>query len=71
MAHCCSSSGNLVVANCHDGVGALFALFDICANLMVCCQLCIRSSFVRLLQFPDSFVLVAERCLRGWLSVFC
>ena len=57
-----------MLAICHDGVGFFFALFDICANLMVCCQSSFRSSLVQLLQYPDSeFVLLPKGvCVVGF-----
>ena len=58
-----------MVANCHDGVGALFALFDICANLMVCCQSRIRSSSSGIVAVCWFFSLVGEE-FPAWFLVF-
>ena len=58
-----------MVANCHDGVGALFALFDKCAYLMVCCQSCIRSSSSDIVAVCWLNVLVGEG-FPAWILIF-
>ena len=60
-----------MVAICHDGVGAFFALFDICANLMVCCQSRIRSSSSCIVAVSRFIVLVGEGFLAWLVLVLC